>query len=166
MPWVSCRNLYKDQDIPRILDFIHNRNPLSIRTTTTSFFFFKHLGNSIKMRLSILSVFSLVGAGMVSALPQESNLSMKRSDTSECVGPLLCCGTLTTPLDPVVDPLLLALGIDAANIVGSIGLLCMFGLPYDVYKIGRFLTFLSQATDTKNPAVPLSPSAAPRLISW
>ncbi|KAJ5971453.1 Hydrophobin [Penicillium vulpinum] len=84
------------------------------------------------MRLSILSVLSLVGAGMVSALPQESNLSLKRSesteshkpDTSECVGTLLCCGTLTTPLDPVVDPLLLALGIDAASIVGSIGLLC------------------------------------------
>ncbi|OQE14191.1 hypothetical protein PENFLA_c040G08330 [Penicillium flavigenum] len=78
------------------------------------------------MRLSILSVISVIGAGVASALPQESNLSMKRSqpDTSECVGPLLCCGTLTTPLDPLVDPLLLALGIDAANIVGSIGLLC------------------------------------------
>ncbi|OQD69663.1 hypothetical protein PENPOL_c002G00918 [Penicillium polonicum] len=76
------------------------------------------------MRLSILSVLSLVGAGMVSALPQESNLSVKRGDTSSCVGPLLCCGTLTTPLDPLVDPILLALGVDAANIVGSIGLLC------------------------------------------
>ncbi|KAJ5371699.1 Hydrophobin [Penicillium concentricum] len=84
------------------------------------------------MRLSILSVISLVGAGMVSALPQEANLSLKRSDstesskpdTSECVGPLLCCGTLATPLDPVVDPLLLALGIDLANIVGSVGLFC------------------------------------------
>ncbi|KAJ6127915.1 fungal hydrophobin [Penicillium samsonianum] len=76
------------------------------------------------MRLFILSVLSLVGAGIVSALPQESNLSVKRSDTSECVGPLLCCGTLTTPLDPLVDPLLLTLGIDAANLVGSIGLLC------------------------------------------
>ncbi|EKV19802.1 Hydrophobin [Penicillium digitatum] len=76
------------------------------------------------MRLSMLSVFSLVGAGMVSAFPQEPNLSVKRSDASTCVGPLLCCGTLTTPLDPLVDPLLLALGIDAANIVGSVGLLC------------------------------------------
>ncbi|CAI7653799.1 hypothetical protein PCG10_010459 [Penicillium crustosum] len=80
------------------------------------------------MRLSILSVLSLVGAGMVSALPQESGLSMKRGDTSDCVGPLLCCGTLTTPLDPLVDPLLLELGIDAAKIVGSIGLLCH---PYE-----------------------------------
>ncbi|KAJ5124960.1 Hydrophobin [Penicillium bovifimosum] len=75
------------------------------------------------MRFSVLSVLSLVGAGMVSAHPQDLSLS-KRGDNSECVGPLLCCGTLTTPLDPVVDPLLLALGIDAANIVGSIGLLC------------------------------------------
>ena len=72
---------------------------------------------------------------MVSALPQESSLSVKRSDTSECVGPLLCCGTLTTPLDPLVDPLLLALGIDAANIVGSIGLLCMLGLSFYISQL-------------------------------
>lgn len=97
------------------------------------------------MRLSIFSVLSLAGAGMVSALPQESSLSVKRSDTSECVGPLLCCGTLTTPLDPLVDPLLLTLGIDAANIVGSIGLLCMFGLSCYVYQmvLGYLLTFLT-----------------------
>ncbi|KAJ5463697.1 Hydrophobin [Penicillium sp. IBT 31633x] len=98
------------------------------------------------MKFSILSVLTLVGAGMVSARPSEST-PVKRGDapeskasaaaaawsdkkdeyesaTSECVGPLLCCGTLTTPLDPIVDPLLLALGIDAAHIVGSIGLLC------------------------------------------
>lgn len=95
------------------------------------------------MRLSILSVLSLVGAGMVSALPQESNLSVKRGDTSSCVGSLLCCGTLTTPLDPLVDPILLALGVDAANIVGSIGLLCMFGLSCNICKMGRFLTLLT-----------------------
>ncbi|CAG7954803.1 unnamed protein product [Penicillium olsonii] len=98
------------------------------------------------MRFFALSVLSLVGAGMVSALPSE-NFSVKRgestedkvnaaaaalagkkleheSETSKCVGPLLCCGSLTTPLDPVVDPLLLALGVDAASIVGSVGLLC------------------------------------------
>ncbi|KAJ5357234.1 Hydrophobin [Penicillium brevicompactum] len=75
------------------------------------------------MRFFALSVLSLVGAGMVSARPSES-LSLKRGDTSECVGPLLCCGTLTTPLDSTVDPLLLALGVDAANIVGSVGLAC------------------------------------------
>ncbi|CAG8938295.1 unnamed protein product [Penicillium salamii] len=98
------------------------------------------------MRFFALSVLSLVGAGMVSARPSES-FSVKRgettedkvnaaaaalagkkleneSETSDCVGPLLCCGSLTTPLDPVVDPLLLALGVNAANIVGSIGLLC------------------------------------------
>lgn len=75
------------------------------------------------MRFSALSVLSLVGAGMVSARPSES-LSLKRGDTSECVGPLLCCGTLTTPLDSTVDPILLALGVDAANVVGSVGLAC------------------------------------------
>jgi hypothetical protein len=31
---------------------------------------------------------------------------------------------LTTPLDPILDPILLALGINAAQIVGSVGLLC------------------------------------------
>lgn len=105
------------------------------------------------MRFFALSVLSLVGAGMVSARPGES-YSVKRgesteskvnaaaaaldgkkleneSETSDCVGPLLCCGSLTTPLDPVVDPLLLALGVDAASIVGSIGLLCMF-LSYSI----------------------------------
>ncbi|KAJ5591963.1 Hydrophobin [Penicillium hispanicum] len=102
------------------------------------------------MRFSIISVLSLVGAGMVSALPQEGSLhsAVKRSnatteekvhqaaaalsgktvenesETSDCVGSLLCCGSLTTPLDHIVDPILEDLGIDAANIVGSIGLLC------------------------------------------
>jgi hypothetical protein len=89
------------------------------------------------MRFFALSVLSLVGAGMVSARPSD-NLSVKRDDsTSECVGPLLCCGTLTTPLDSTVDPLLLALGIDAANIVGSIGLLCMFE---DKKKLAQMVT--------------------------
>lgn len=46
--------------------------------------------------------------------------------SSDCVGPQLCCGTLTTPLDPIVDPLLKSLGVDLANIVGSVGLLCTF----------------------------------------
>ncbi|OQE26631.1 hypothetical protein PENSTE_c005G02862 [Penicillium steckii] len=106
------------------------------------------------MRFSIISVLSLVGADMVAASPMENALSsnVKRSDdstdakvqkaaaalagskdeneseTSDCVGPLLCCGSLTTPLDPIVDPILEVLGVDAANIVGSIGLLCH---PYE-----------------------------------
>ncbi|KAJ5698729.1 fungal hydrophobin [Penicillium macrosclerotiorum] len=102
------------------------------------------------MRFSIISAFSLIGAGMVSALPSEGSIvaPVKRSsasteskvqeaaaalagnkvenesETSDCVGSLLCCGSLTTPLDHIVDPILEDLGIDAANIVGSIGLLC------------------------------------------
>lgn len=98
------------------------------------------------MKFFTLSFLSLLGAGMVSAHPREG-FSVKRgestedkvntataalagkqletqSETSDCVGPLLCCGSLTTPLDPIVDPVLLALGVDAASIVGSIGLLC------------------------------------------
>lgn len=53
---------------------------------------------------------------------------------TQCIPPILCCGSLTTPLDPLVDPILLDLGIDASNIVGSIGLLCMLPdslLPQD-----------------------------------
>ncbi|KAJ5153712.1 Hydrophobin [Penicillium coprophilum] len=48
------------------------------------------------MRLSILSVFSLVGAGIVSALPQESNLSVKRSDSTESSKPDTSEETLLT----------------------------------------------------------------------
>ncbi|GFF33603.1 hydrophobin-3 [Aspergillus udagawae] len=46
------------------------------------------------------------------------------TDPSQCVEPTLCCGSLTTPLDPILDPILLGLGINAAQIVGSVGLLC------------------------------------------
>jgi len=99
------------------------------------------------MRLTLISVFSLASAGLVAALPDraslvarsnstESNVSSaaaalkgnkveNESETSDCVGSLLCCGSLTTPLDHIVDPILADLGIDAANLVGSIGLLCM-----------------------------------------
>ncbi|KAL4942817.1 hypothetical protein BDV06DRAFT_221843 [Aspergillus oleicola] len=66
-----------------------------------------------------LSVLAVAGSALASAVP-----AVEKRDTSDCVGPLLCCGTLTTPLDSTVDPLLEALGINAANIVGSIGLLC------------------------------------------
>ncbi|KAL4786278.1 hypothetical protein BJX76DRAFT_355349 [Aspergillus varians] len=91
-----------------------------------------------------ISVLAVAGSAMASALPttedaltqaltqrvyeaarqiDAANLE-KRTDTSNCIPPLLCCGTLTTPLDSTVDPILLGLGIDAAEIVGSIGLLC------------------------------------------
>ncbi|KAJ5630213.1 uncharacterized protein N7484_010313 [Penicillium longicatenatum] len=102
------------------------------------------------MRFSIVSALSLVGAGMVAALPSEGALvapvkrsttttsekvqqaaaSLKgntvenESETSDCVGSLLCCGSLTTPLDHIIDPILEDLGVDASAIVGSIGLLC------------------------------------------
>lgn len=100
------------------------------------------------MRFSIISILSLASSGLVSALPEKASLAARASNTeakvhkaaaalkgksaekeseiSECVGPLLCCGSLTTPLDHIVDPILEDLGIDAANIVGSIGLLCMW----------------------------------------
>ncbi|KAL2816238.1 hypothetical protein BDW59DRAFT_11363 [Aspergillus cavernicola] len=90
-----------------------------------------------------ISLLAVAGSAVASALPSTDSPSTqeltamvydaaaqlnatpeKRQDTSNCVGPILCCGTLTTPLDQTLDPILLGLGIDAAEIVGSIGLLC------------------------------------------
>ncbi|KAJ6172707.1 fungal hydrophobin [Penicillium chermesinum] len=64
------------------------------------------------MRFALISVLSLVGAAVASP-----HMMAKRD--SECVGDLLCCGTLTTPSRPYQE-----LGIDAANLIGSVGLLC------------------------------------------
>ncbi|KAL2817322.1 hypothetical protein BJX63DRAFT_429721 [Aspergillus granulosus] len=91
-----------------------------------------------------LSVLAIAGSTMAAAVaPSEeaitraltaevydaaARINAQKRDTSNCIDPLLCCGTLTTPLDPIVDPILLGLGIDAAEIVGSIGLLCH---PFD-----------------------------------
>ena len=74
------------------------------------------------MKLSILS--SLVFVAFTSAMPAGGETT-----EVECVKPYLCCGSLTTPLDSTVDPILKQLGIDAANIVDSIGLDCKLQIP-------------------------------------
>lgn len=71
-----------------------------------------------KMRFAILSTLALVGAAVASTEMQ----NVKREQA--CVGDLLCCGELKTPLDPAVDPILLELDINATAIVGSVGLDC------------------------------------------
>ncbi|KAL4927053.1 hydrophobin family protein [Aspergillus undulatus] len=87
-----------------------------------------------------LSIVALAGSALATAVPTTNEQELtamvydaarqidaanaQKRDTSECIAPLLCCGTLTTPLESTVDPILLGLGIDAAEIVGSIGLLC------------------------------------------
>lgn len=95
------------------------------------------------MKFATALSFLIATGSMVSALPSDQNevalqdkvkeiansgktqgASHDGEKNSECIPPLLCCGTLTTPLDPLLDPILLSLGIDAAKIVGSIGLLC------------------------------------------
>ncbi|KAA8648386.1 hypothetical protein EYZ11_007503 [Aspergillus tanneri] len=75
--------------------------------------------------MKFATTFSLLVAGsaMVSALPS-SQSSEGQTSSGGCQGPLLCCGTLTTPLDTTLDPILKVVGVDAANIVGSVGLLC------------------------------------------
>lgn len=85
-------------------------NPFNSSDTYTLLF------KTNKMKLSILSTLAVVTLGY--ALPQELT-------KTECVKPYLCCGELKTPLDSTVDPILKTLGINAANIVGSIGLDCM-----------------------------------------
>ncbi|GKZ34024.1 hypothetical protein AbraIFM66950_004156 [Aspergillus brasiliensis] len=91
-----------------------------------------------------LSILAIATTAVASAVPaaQDSNASLEAQvrqvaaqrgtanatdavvTESECIPPILCCGSLTTPLDPLIDPILLDLGIDLSNIVGSIGLLC------------------------------------------
>lgn len=69
------------------------------------------------MKLSILSSLALVA--LTSAMPAGGETT-----EVECVKPYLCCGSLTTPLDSTVDPILKTLGVNAANVVGSVGLEC------------------------------------------
>ncbi|PWY71819.1 hypothetical protein BO94DRAFT_589891 [Aspergillus sclerotioniger CBS 115572] len=66
-----------------------------------------------------ISILAIATTAISSAVPVA-----QRGATSDCVGDLLCCGSLTTPLDSTVDPLLETLGIDAASVVGSVGLDC------------------------------------------
>ena len=78
------------------------------------------------MKLSILSSLALVA--LTSAMPAGGETT-----EVECVKPYLCCGSLTTPLDRTVDPILKTLGVNAANIVGSIGLDCKLHLLVAFY---------------------------------
>ncbi|PYI09642.1 hypothetical protein BO78DRAFT_415573 [Aspergillus sclerotiicarbonarius CBS 121057] len=66
-----------------------------------------------------VSILAIATTAIASAVPVA-----ERGKTSDCVGTLLCCGSLTTPLDSTVDPILATLGINAANVVGSVGLDC------------------------------------------
>lgn len=87
------------------------------------------------MKLSILSTVALATVAMGSALPKRETIK------SECVKPYLCCGSLSTPLDSTVDPILKELGVDAANVVGEIGLDCMFS------AIALQLSYLSSSVN-------------------
>jgi len=90
----------------------------------TFYLFFKNKEKTTTMKLSIFSTLAMVA--LASAFPHE-----KRETTdAQCVKPYLCCGELKTPLDDTVDPILMGLGINAASIVGSIGLDCKLLLPF------------------------------------
>ena len=89
------------------------------------------------------SLLALGASSMVSATPTtHPHLKRAVNETSNanCVNGLLCCPQLKTPLDPILDPLLGALGIDASSLLGSVGLLCM--LFYFFFFI--FVTYTNQ----------------------
>ncbi|KAK6821490.1 hypothetical protein RU639_007948 [Aspergillus parasiticus] len=71
------------------------------------------------MKFSTAFSLFISGAAIASALP-----SSAETVKADCVKPYLCCGELKTPLDSTIDPILRGLGINAASIVGSVGLLC------------------------------------------
>ncbi|KAE8133117.1 ASST-domain-containing protein [Aspergillus pseudotamarii] len=97
---------------------------------------------------TVLSLF-ISGAAIASALP-----SSAETVEADCIKPYLCCGELKTPLDSTVDPILEELGINAASIVGSIGLACMSPSTTRAFA-------MPGTTRAK-----LHPSAALKLISW
>lgn len=76
------------------------------------------------MKLSVLSTVSLAAVALGTALPKRETVQ------TSCVKPYLCCGSLTTPLDSTLDPILAALDINATNVVGEVGLDCTFLLTY------------------------------------
>ena len=78
-----------------------------------------------------LSILALATTAFASAVPVA-----QRGATSECVGDLLCCGSLKTPLDSTLDPILAALDINANSIVGSIGIDCMLDIGPSKTDIG------------------------------
>ncbi|KAH8429722.1 hydrophobin family protein [Aspergillus melleus] len=56
------------------------------------------------------------------------NVEHNKRAPGDCLQPTLCCPSLTTPVDPLLDSVLNPVGVSASNIVGSVGLLCH---PYD-----------------------------------
>ena len=75
------------------------------------------------MQFTVFSVLAFA-ASMVSATAVP-NLVERQGASPNCVGGLLTCPQLKTPLDPILDPILQALDINGSAVVGDIGLLCM-----------------------------------------
>ncbi|KAB8202298.1 ASST-domain-containing protein [Aspergillus parasiticus] len=101
------------------------------------------------MKFSTAFSLFISGAAIASALP-----SSAETVKADCVKPYLCCGELKTPLDSTIDPILRGLGINAASIVGSVGLLCKSLSTTRAFVIPGMT--LAQ----------LNPSAALKLTSW
>lgn len=95
------------------------------------------------MKTSMLSVLAFAAA-MVSATAvparkaQRDLATIPTNATLDCIAPKLCCGTLTTPVDGLADGLLALLGINGAEVVGEVGLLCMF--LFECYPSISYLT--------------------------
>lgn len=108
------------------------------------------------MKFTSISMLSLLGATMASIVPRGSNSTESLEDKTkaigeanagkgfegqlevedkECIRPLLCCGSLTTPVDGLVDDILIDIGINGTELLGSIGLLCMFTPNYEIITV-------------------------------
>ncbi|KAI9036741.1 hydrophobin family protein [Aspergillus affinis] len=67
----------------------------------------------------------IVASGKLQGVDEHSN---NKRAPGDCISPTLCCPSLTTPVDPLLDTVLQPVGVSVSNIEGSIGLLCH---PYD-----------------------------------
>lgn len=110
------------------------------------------------MKFSVISTLAL--AAVASAMPAPETTK------AECVKPYLCCGSLTTPLDSTVDPILAGLGVNAANVVGEVGLDCMSLLPsvYSLLSTNALLTIPGHAYDKSCPTGPKCCTEANLLV--
>ena len=108
------------------------------------------------MQFTVFSVLAFA-ASMVSAsaVPHSHFARQNATTHPNCVGGLLNCPQLKTPLDPILDPILQALDINGSALIGDIGLLCMLShqVPFDSQKQFANVLLLLQATLTMDKAL-------------
>ena len=117
----SSSSINPSENNQRLFLFPHLTTTQStFQVSSTSIF------KSIKMQFTVFSVLAFA-ASMVSAsaVPHAHFARQNGTTHPNCVGSLLTCPQLKTPLDPILDPILQALDINGSAVIGDIGLLCM-----------------------------------------